>query len=175
MKSSLIEAMLNSNQIRSLIEQQLLISDFIDLKTQLQPAGFDLSLKEVHAYNGAGAVDYSNKERKIAPTTQLKPDTDGWYDLKQGCYTVVYNEIVKMPLNLVALARSRSTILRNAAAVETAVWDPGYQGRSSSLFVVENPNGIRLKQDARIAQLIFFTTDEVEKGYDGIYQNERIK
>jgi dUTP pyrophosphatase len=88
---------------------------------------------------------------------------------------IVYNEAVKMPLNLVALARSRSTVLRNAAAVETAVWDPGYQGRSSSLLVVHNSHGIRLKQDARVAQLIFYSTDEVEKGYNGVYQNERIK
>jgi len=166
--------MLNSNSIKQLIETQQLITGYIDLEKQLQPAGFDLSLKEVHTYWGAGVVDFDNMERKLAPTSKLKPDADGWYALPQGCYMIVYNEAVKMPLNVVALARSRSTILRNAAAVETAVWDPGYQGRSSSLLVVHNSNGIRLKQNARIAQLIFYSTDEVEKGYSGVYQNERI-
>jgi len=166
---------LNSRQIKELIETKQLVSGYIDLQTQLQPAGFDLSLKEVHSFSGDGAVDYTNKERKIAPTNQMLQDADGWYILDKGCYMVVYNEIVKMPLNLVALARSRSTVLRNAAAVETAVWDPGYNGRSSSLFVVDNPSGIRLKQDARIAQLVFFTMEDTEKGYSGVYQNERIK
>ena len=167
--------MLNSKAIKQLIETQQLISGYIDLDKQLQPAGFDLSLKEVHTYWGSGVVDFDNKERKLAPTRQLKPDDNGWYILREGCYMIVYNEAVKMPLNVVALARSRSTILRNAAAIETAVWDPGYQGRSSSLLVVHNPNGIRVKQDSRVAQLVFFSTDDVEKGYSGVYQNENMK
>jgi len=167
--------MLNSKAIRQLIETQQLITGYVDLDKQLQPAGFDISLKEVHAYWGAGAVDFDNKERKLAPTRQLQPDASGWYTLPQGCYMIVYNEAVKMPLTVVALARARSTILRNAAAIETAVWDPGYQGRSSSLLVVHNPSGIRLKQDARVAQLVFYSTDEVERGYSGVYQNERMK
>ncbi len=167
--------MLNSKAIRQLIETKQLITGYLDLEKQLQPAGFDMSLKEIHAYWGAGAVDFDNKERKLAPTRQLMPDAEGWYTIPQGCYMIVYNEAVKMPLNVVALARSRSTVLRNAAAIETAVWDPGYQGRSSSLLVVHNPHGIRLKQDARVAQLVFYSTDEVEKGYSGVYQNERIK
>lgn len=169
------DTMLNSKALRKLIETQQLITDFIDLEKQLQPAGFDLSLKEIHSYWGAGAVDFDNKERKLATTSKLKPDIDNWYSLPQGCYMVVYNETVKMPLNVVAIARSRSTVLRNAAVMETAVWDPGYQGRSSSLLVVHNPHGIKLKQDARIAQLIFYSTEEVERGYSGVYQNERIK
>jgi dUTP pyrophosphatase len=167
--------MLNSKAIKQLIKTQQLISGYIDIDKQLQPAGFDLSLKEVHTYWGAGAIDFDNRERKLAPTRQLKPDDNGWYILREGCYMIVYNEAVKMPLNVVALARSRSTILRNAAAIETAVWDPGYQGRSSSLLVVHNPNGIRVKQDARVAQLVFFSTDDVEKGYSGVYQNENMK
>ena len=167
--------MLNSKAIRQLIETQQLITGYLDLEKQLQPAGFDLSLKEVHTYWGAGAIDFDNKERKLAATMLLKPSSDRWYNLPQGCYMIVYNEAVKMPLNIVALARSRSTVLRNAAAVETAVWDPGYQGRSSSLLVVHNPQGIRVKQDARVAQLVFYSTDEVEEGYRGVYQNERIK
>ncbi len=167
--------MLNSKAIKHLIETQQLISDYVDLEKQLQPAGFDLSLKEVHAFWGGGAVDFDNKERKVAPTNPLEPDKAGWYNLQQGCYMIIYNEAVKMPLNVVALCRSRSTVLRNGAAVETAVWDPGYQGRSSSLLVVHNPSGIKLKQNARMAQLVFYSTDEVEKGYSGVYQNERIR
>jgi dUTP pyrophosphatase len=167
--------MLNSKTIRRLIETQQLIKDYVDLEKQLQPAGFDLSLREVQAYRGGGNVDFTNRERVVAETEPLEPDAEGWFNLPQGCYVVVYNEVVNMPLNLVALARSRSTVLRNGAAVETAVWDPGYRGRSSSLLVVHNPHGVRLKRDARIAQLVFYSTDEVEEGYAGVYQNERVK
>ena len=166
--------MLNSEAIRRLIQEKQLITGYIDLEKQLQPSGFDLSLSKVLAYEGGGSVDFSNEERVIAETRPLKPDGEGWYSLGQGCYMLVYNEVVKMPLDVVAIARSRSTMLRNGASMETAVWDPGYQGRSSSLLVVHTPHGIRLKQDARVAQLVFFTTGEVEEGYSGIYQNERV-
>ena len=167
--------MLNSAEIRRLIEEQQLVTDYIDLDVQLQPSGFDLSLGEVQAFAGSGSVDFSNEERVIADSQPLSPDYDGWYWLPAGSYTVVYNEVVVMPLDVVAIARTRSTLLRNGATVETAVWDPGYKGRSSSLLVVTNPEGIRLRKDARIAQLVFFWVKEVEEGYSGVYQNERMK
>lgn len=167
--------MLNDQAIRKLIQEEQLITEYIDLETQLQPSGFDLSLEAIQTMESGGAVDFSNKERVIAETKSLEPDSEGWYDLDEGCYKLIYNEVVKMPLNVVALARTRSTLLRNGALIGTAVWDPGYQGRSSSLLIVHNPMGIKLKKDARVAQLIFYTTDEVSKGYSGVYQNERVK
>jgi dUTP pyrophosphatase len=165
---------LNSNEIRHLIENKQLITGYIDLETQLQPTGFDLSLGAILGYKGRGNVDFSNIEREIATTEPMEPDEEDWYTLEQGCYTIVYNEVVKIPLDIVAMARSRSTILRNGASVETAIWDPGYEGRSSSLLVVSNPDGIRLKRDARVVQLVFFDIEEVQKGYDGIFQRERM-
>lgn len=167
--------MLNSSEIRQLIDRQQLITGYIDLETQLQPCGFDLSLGEVLEYAGFGSVDFSNRERLIASSTPLQPDKDDWYLLRPGCYVIIYNEVVRMPLDLAAIARTRSTVLRNGAAVETAVWDPGYHGRSSSLLVVHNPRGIRLKRNARVAQLVFYRTKGIEEGYRGIYQNERIE
>jgi dUTP pyrophosphatase len=166
---------LNSSEIRRLIEEQQFITEFIDLEKQLQPSGFDLSVGEVLAYEGGGSVDFSNEERVIAPGRSLQPDRDGWYKLGPGCYTIVYNEVVRMPLDLAAIARTRSTLLRNGASVGTAVWDPGYQGRSSSLLVVHNPHGMRLKRDARVVQLVFFRIGEVKEGYRGAYQNERLR
>jgi len=167
--------MLNAREIRRLIETLQLITGYIDLEKQLQPSGFDLSLREVHAYAGGGTVDFSNKERTIAQTTPLQPDAEGWYTLNSDCYLIMYNEVVKMPLDLVALARPRSTLLRNGVTMETAVWDPGYHGKSSSLLVVHNPSGVRLKKNARMTQLLFFRIDEVEEGYRGVFQHERLK
>ena len=167
--------MLNAREIRRLIKTRQLITGYIDLEKQLQPSGFDLSLREVHAYAGGGTVDFSNKERTIAPTTPLQPDAEGWYTLNRDCYLIMYNEVVKMPLDLVAIARPRSTLLRNGVTMGTAVWDPGYHGKSSSLLVVHNPSGVRLKKNARMTQLLFFRIDEVKRGYRGVFQHERLK
>jgi dUTP pyrophosphatase len=166
--------MLNDKILRKLITEHNLVTGYLDLDKQLQPSGFDLSLDSVEAYLGGGAVDFSNKERVIAETRPIEPDNDGWINLEKGVYKVVYNEVVKMPMNVAAIARTRSTLLRNGAEVGTAVWDPGYEGRSSSMLIVHNPHGFRLKKDARVAQLIFFETGDVEKGYSGVYQKERM-
>ena len=170
-----LSSMLNDKQLRALITEHSMITKYVDLDTQLQPSGFDLSLESIEEYLGEGAVDFSNKERVIGETRPLVPDGEGWYHLEKGVYKVVYNEIVKMPLDVAAIARTRSTLLRNGAEVGTAVWDPGYEGRSSSMLTVHNQYGLRLKKDARIAQLIFFHTGEVGKGYSGVYQKERMK
>jgi len=166
--------MLNDKQLKTLILEKNLVTNYIDLETQLQPSGFDLSLQSIEEYLGSGAVDFSNKERKLAETKPITPDKEGWYLLEKGVYKVVYNEVVKMPLDIAAIARSRSTLLRNGAEVGTAVWDPGYEGRSSSMLLVHNPYGLRLKKNARIAQLIFFNTGRVDQGYRGAYQKERL-
>ena len=166
--------MLNDKNLRKLITEHDLVTEYIDLDKQLQPSGFDLSLESVEAYLGGGAVDFSNWERVIADTRTIEPDSDGWINLEKGVYKVVYNEVVKMPMNVAAIARTRSTLLRNGAEVGTAVWDPGYEGRSSSMLTVHNPHGLRLKKDARVAQLIFFETGDVEKGYSGVYQKDRM-
>jgi dUTP pyrophosphatase len=55
--------MLNIEEIRRLIEDQGLIREYVDLETQLQPSGFDLSLKEVREFSGSGSADFSNEER----------------------------------------------------------------------------------------------------------------
>jgi dUTP pyrophosphatase len=166
--------MLNDKILRKLIKEENLITEYLDLDKQLQPSGFDLSMESIEEYLGGGAVDFSNKERVIAETKTVEPDEEGWICLEKGVYKVIYNEVVKMPLNVAAIARTRSTLLRNGAEVGTAVWDPGYEGRSSSMLTVHNPHGLRLKKDARVAQLIFFETGDVEKGYSGVYQKERM-
>ena len=164
--------MLNDKQLRKLIVDDGLVRDYIDMDKQLQPSGFDLSLQSVEEYLSSGAVDFSNKERIIAETKQINPDQNGWWVLNKGVYKIVYNEIVKIPTNIAAIARTRSTLLRNGAEVGTAVWDPGYEGRSSSMLIVNNSKGLSLKKGARVAQLIFFRTGEVDKGYNGVFQKE---
>ena len=164
--------MLNKEEIRPLIVQHGLVTEYVDLEMQLQPSGFDISLMDVHVFTGSGSIDFTNNERVISTSSPIIPDNEGWWWLPKGCYKIYYNEIVKIPLDVSAIARTRSSLLRNGSSLQTAVWDPGYNGRSNSLLIVYNNDGIRLKRDARIAQLIFFRIINVEEGYRGIYQNE---
>ena len=151
-----------------------LIEHLVDAETQIQMDGVDFTLREVSVFRDEpGAIDFDNSQRRTPETEPLAPDADGWWQLKPGCYWVVYNEIVNIPPDAFALARTRSSLLRSGASVKTALWDSGYSGRSGSLLVVENRAGLRLRKDARIIQLVFFGLDEpAEKTYAGLYQDE---
>ncbi len=169
--------LLSSNELRKLIQMKPpLIENAVDVETQIQPNGLELTLKEIKTIEGSGAVDFDNSERMLPDSNNLEFGSDGWVHLPPGIYKVLFNEIVNIPMNLAAIAKPRSTLIRCGATLETAVWDAGYRGRSESMLVVYNTAGFKLKKDARIMQLLFYTLEaEVEKGYSGVYQNENTK
>lgn len=152
---------------------QPLVEEMVNPEIQVQPNGVELTLKWVEELTGAGAVAYDNSERVLSSTKPREFDAEGWVHLEPGAYKVVFNEVVNLPLDMAAIARPRSSLLRCGVTLETAVWDAGYSGRSESLLVVHNPHGFKLKKNARIMQLLFFKLETPdERGYEGIYQNE---
>ena len=92
--------------------------------------------------------------------------------LNPGSYSIIFNEIVHLPKDIMALGLSRSSLLRCGASLHTAVWDAGYSGRSESLLVVHNPLGLDLEKDARVLQLVFSKLTGTSQGYQGRYQGE---
>lgn len=155
------------------IMERNLIRNFIS-ESQFQPCGVDLTLKSVRSFFSKGKIDYDNSERRISEVKELKFDKDGWIRLEKGAYKIIYNEVVKVPPDMVAIGFSRSSLLRCGAHVECAVWDPGYEGRSESLLVVENPHGLMLKRNARVVQLIFIPLTSPSDVYSGRYQRENL-
>ena len=156
-------------------EARGLVESMIDPETQTQMCGVELTLQKIERFLTAGAVAFDNKERKLPETEPLNFDEMGWIELPAGSYLVTFNEIVNIPKDVAAMARARSTLLRCGATLETALWDPGYRGRSQSLLVVYNPQGLKLKKDARLMQLVFLRLEnEADKLYSGKYQGENI-
>ena len=149
-----------------------LIEGYIDLDQQLQPNGFDLTLRQVDVMQTPGQIATDNSRRQVSDLSPLIFDGLGFIDLPAGIYSITFNEIVHLPRNIMALATPRSSLLRCGATVNTAVWDAGYSGRSQSLLVVYNPRGIRLEKNARIIQIVFFALDGETEGYQGAYQGE---
>jgi dUTP pyrophosphatase len=169
--------MLNRPEIEKLIKEEKLIEDYINLETQLTPNGFDLTVGSVFKFDTAGALDFSNKERsvpegkKILPKELKAQDKFGWWSLKKGTYKIRTNETVNLPKDLIALCFSRTSLLRMGAFTQHGIWDAGFKGKSEFVLVVDNPKGIRLKQNCRIAQLIFLRINKTDKVYQGIYQH----
>jgi len=168
-------AVLSRQEIHRLLEQEPpLVEGYIDLEAQVQPNGFDLTLRDIALPQTPGQIAASNSQRVVSDLAPLVFDGLGFINLVPGIYIITYNEIVHLPNNLMALARPRSSLLRCGVTVGTAVWDAGYNGRSQSLLVVYHPQGFRLQKNAAITQLIFFHLTGETEGYRGTYQEENI-
>ena len=166
---------LSRQDIHKLLQQEPpLIEGYLDLNSQVQPNGFDLTLREIALPQTAGQIAVSDSQRLVSDLAPLVFDGLGFIELMPGAYIITYNEIVHLPNNIMALARPRSSLLRCGVTVDTAVWDAGYSGRSQSLMVVYHPRGFRLQKNARIVQMIFFSLTGETEGYSGSYQNENI-
>ncbi|MCJ7444128.1 MAG: deoxyuridine 5'-triphosphate nucleotidohydrolase [Methanotrichaceae archaeon] len=152
-----------------------LVEGQLDPRIQVQMCGIELTLLRVERFISAGEVAFDNKERKVSETLDMQFDESGWIYLGSGAYLVTFNEIVNIPRDMAAVAKPRSTLLRSGISIETALWDPGYRGRSQSLLVVYNSHGIRIKKNARLLQLVFMKLNgDSETAYSGIYQEENI-
>lgn len=165
---------LNREEITRLLgDNPPLIEGYVALESQLQPNGFDLSLREVARFGTQGRLGASDADRMLSTLEPMGFDSEGWLELPQGAYLITFNEVVNLPPDLMALGRPRSSLLRSGVALHTAVWDAGYRGRSQSLLTIHHPNGFRLQRNARLAQLVFFRlATPPEQGYQGRYQGE---
>jgi len=167
--------MLNEREIKKMIEERDLVENYPHLETQIQPNGFDITVDKIFKFSEGGKLDFSNSEREIPECEEIEPekkdedDKYGWWDLEAGAYKVKTNERVNLPEDLSALGFPRSSLLRMGALVQQAVWDAGFSGTGEFILLVENQDGVEIKENARVAQLVFMDLEEVDEGYRGVY------
>lgn len=140
---------------------------------QVQPNGVDLRLAAVLEPRDAGRIGRDGKEvadrREVAPETV--DDDVGTYYLQPGGYVLRYAETVSIPAGHVGFIYPRSSLMRNACMLNTAVWDAGYTGKGEGLLQVHHD--VELERGARVAQLVLAEADH-EGTYDGSYQGENL-
>lgn len=169
--------MLNKEEIRKGIEENSLVENYCHLDTQLQPNGIDLTVDKIFKLNEAGKVDFSNSEREIPSGEQIEPvkenedDKYGWWGLEKGVYKVKTNEKVNLPNNMVGLLFTRSSLLRVGCYTHHALVDSGFKGVFEFVLVVGNEQGVHIKENGRICQIVFKEVGETEE-YSGIHASE---
>jgi len=141
---------------------------------QVQPNGVDLTLDRVFEPLEPGYVGRDGKEvgaRQAVEPAESDADHPVYY-LPPGGYVVRYAETVSIPSGHVGFLYPRSTLLRSACMLNTAVWDAGYRGRGEGLLQVHHD--VELAAGARVAQLVLAAADH-ESSYDGSYQDENLE
>ena len=160
--------LLSDVEIKEHVSRGLLVKDMVDPGVQIQQCGVDLTVAKVFALHGEGVLDFTNEKRKLPEYVEIKADGDFWL-LKPGTYHIAFNETIVLPKNLAGLMLPRSSALACGIVEHSALWDPGYEGRS--FFHVEVSKPVKIFRNARIAQMIFFKLGETV-GYQGIYNKE---
>lgn len=146
---------------------------------QVQPNGVDLRLDTVLEPVSVGSITRDGTEiadREPLTAVELPADSGDaaertGYRLEPGGYILQYADPISIPEDHVGFVLPRSSLMRNGAMLNTAVWDAGYSGRGEGLLQVHND--LTLERGARVAQLVLAAADH-EDTYDGSYQGERL-
>lgn len=155
------------------------IEDFVDEAKQVSVNGVDITAHKFFRFSSRLVIDFDNSRREN-PALEEVPFTfaDGedprnsYWDLDPGSYMVAYGQKVSVPLDCVGIILPRSTLMAGGVYLASALWDAGYSGYGRGLFLVTNPHGARIYNMARVGQIIFLSSDRVDKGYSGTYQDE---
>ena len=139
------------------------LTGIISPKHQVHAFSVDLTVAKVYALDPTGQVDFGGNEYSPAAHTALasrrrRPeDKYEWWDLGRGCYTVEFNEGMKLADDEIAVIEPDDRLLR-AGASHTTSWIRGHAARLETLLFVGALN-VLVKQNARIGRLRVFHFD----------------
>ena len=145
--------------------------------------GYDLSLKSVQKVGNKigfnvfkeGQIGKVLKTKTVLTTytpeeTIMLEGNEGWL-LHEGVYDITFWEGCKLPNNLVAFIKQRSSLYRNGAIINSPVFDPGFEtDNMGTLMYVHEP--IFIERDARVAQIYFHECNDADL-YNGQWQGDK--
>jgi len=167
--------LLTKKEIEEMVKKGFLVQSMISPRVQIQQCGIDLTVAKVFSFNGEGCLDFSNEKRKLPEYVEIEPKHENgeeFWILEPGNYHMAMNEIINLPKDVAGLLLPRSSALVCGAELHSALWDPGYNGRS--FFHVTVTRRVKIYKNARLGQMIFFKLEEETEAYNGIYKGEDI-
>lgn len=190
---------LGTEQIKNLIRDGL-IKNYIDLDIQLGPDGFDLTVEKIYKEKPsepAPLIGFFSNERyvpkgkeipleeigynylkmtygkeRIIPPDPYTGIREGWI-LKQGSYTITFNEELYFPQNLCGVSIQRSSLPRSHIETNTGKWNGGYHGKGTNLLTIKCPEYVILK-NARLVEINFIPIMGANVPYHGSWQHENV-
>lgn len=152
------------------------------LDEQYQPAGIDLTLDSVSKLkHNNGTVYGILKNAKVLPEQEeietRNVQVSGmlknvFYLEPHQIYIGTTSEKIKIDNHSGQFYLPRSSLLRAGIDVRTAFGDPGFDGHLSFLIINHTDQLFVIEKGARFAQLVNINTSDVDKGYDGDYNED---
>ena len=156
--------------------------DFDD--EQRQPNGIDLRLGNVYSFkNNHRVYGITNSGKNIPPHVKIDPEDipvhggfiQGWALQPHKPYILEVENQIKIDDDCAQMYYPRSTLLRCACTLHTAVGDAGYTGKLAFLFINHSDNLFIMEKGVRFAQLVDHQVLNAGIQYDGDYQDDKHK
>ena len=84
---------------------------------------------------------------------------------------VLFNEKIKLPIDMYALVYQRSSYSRKGIFTTTGVYDPGYEGSLGCTLYNMSGGKIVIEKNTRVAQIVCLKADAAS-AYNGQWQNK---
>jgi len=134
------------------------VSKLISAKKQIGNLAIDLTVKNISKLRSEGSIDFGGSEYQeprtvTIPASKINPDDNyGWWDLLEGDYFLQFNEKISLEENHIGWLQPHPRFLK------TGCYHPGCivkeLGEDFVLPFYVPKVGVRIKENARISQLI---------------------
>ncbi|MDN5358595.1 MAG: dCTP deaminase [Candidatus Diapherotrites archaeon] len=154
------------------------VARYVSEYVKVNPAGVDIAPKKIYRIpeNVDAVLDgrirgFTRGEEVTWDVYEEIAPKNGYWVLEPGIYVVAFPKVV-VPKDVVGFAYPRSTLNRlGLVKVQTAVFDPGYEGEFTQTWLV--PIRARIRVGEAWVQLVYIRLErEAKEGYNGYWQGE---
>lgn len=132
----------------------------------VQPNAVDLRVGQIFRVS-TGLFLITEEEKKHRGTVELQPDANGFWNLPEGHYEVVMQNVIEVGEGEAGWVITRSTLNRNGVFLTSGLYDTGYHGVMAGMMHV-SCGPMRLRKGTRIGQYLSFNAENLGK-YEGSY------
>jgi deoxycytidine triphosphate deaminase len=132
----------------------------------VQPNAVDLRLGKIFKVSSS-TFKIDEKEKVHRGSYEIKPDATGYFNLAEGHYEVVMENMITVGDNEAGWVITRSTLNRNGVFLTSGLYDTGYDGVMAGMMHV-TCGPMRIQKGTRIGQYLSFNAESLHK-YDGDY------
>jgi deoxycytidine triphosphate deaminase len=132
----------------------------------VQPNAVDLRLGKVFKISQSTFI-IDEKDKKHRGSYEMLPDREGYYNLPEGHYEVVMDNMIVVGDKEAGWVITRSTLNRNGVFLTSGLYDSGYDGVMAGMMHV-TCGPMRVQRGTRIGQYLSFNAEALHK-YEGSY------
>lgn len=132
----------------------------------IQPNAVDLRLGKLFKISQSTFM-IDEKDKKHRGSFEVLPDKDGYYNLPEGHYEVVMENMIIVGDKEAGWVITRSTLNRNGVFLTSGLYDSGYDGVMAGMMHV-TCGPMRIQRGTRIGQYLSFNAEALHQ-YDGSY------